>query len=229
MFIATAVQLTPENIETLGPMLAELGLLPNQAETLKQMLALRKLKNGPSIAEIATTADVAAQTARRLAAATRSTPDIDPYKSAFISYGGPDEHFAEKLYKALLEHGVHAYYFPESSTPGRRLHRTMSEAIHEYDVVISVCSEAAVTRPGWLNELEQTLAREAREGGSELLVPVLLDDHVLREWAPDKKDLARQLRDRVAADFRNATDDLTFGRQLERLVKALENEVPRDA
>lgn len=226
MFIATAVQLTQENMETLGPLLAELGLLPNQAETLKQMLALRQLKNGPSIAEIATTVDVAAQTARRLDAATRSAAETHPYKTAFISYGGPDERFAGKLCAALMERGVHTYYFPESSTPGRKLHRTMSDAIHEYDVVISVCSEAAVTRPGWLNELEQTLAREAREGGSELLIPVLLDEHVLREWAPDRQDLARQLRDRVAADFRNAGDSLAFDKQLDRLVKALKVEVP---
>lgn len=227
MFIATAVQLTPENMETLGPLLAELGLLPNQAETLKQMLALRQLKNGPSISEIATTVDVAAQTARRLDAATRPSVETDPYKSAFISYGGPDERFAKKLYAALMERGVHAHYFPESSTPGRKLHRAMSDAIHEYDVVISVCSEAAVTRPGWLNELEQTLAREAREGGNELLIPVLLDDYVLREWAPDRQDLARQLRDRVAADFRDVDDDLAFGKQLGRLVDALKAKVRR--
>jgi len=227
MFIASAVQLTPENMETLGPLLAELGLLPNQAETLQQMLALRQFKNGPSISEIATTADVAAQTARRLDAAARPSVDRAPYKSAFISYGGPDERFAKKLYVALMEHGVHAYYFPESSTPGRKLHRSMSDAIYEYDVVISVCSEAAVTRPGWLNELEQTLTREAREGGSELLIPVLLDDFVLREWAPDRQDLARQLRDRVAADFRAVDDDLAFGKQLGRLVDALKAEVQR--
>ena len=88
MFIASAVQLTTEKIKTLGPLLAELRLLPNQAETLKQMLELRQLKNGPSIAEIATTADVAAQTARRLDAATRPSAETAPYKSAFISYGG---------------------------------------------------------------------------------------------------------------------------------------------
>lgn len=226
MFITTAVQLTPENMATLGPLLAELGLLPDQAETLKQMLALRQLKNGPSIAEIATTVDVAAQTARRLAVATRSAAETHPYKTAFISYGGPDERFAGKLYAALMERGVHAYYFPESSTPGRKLHRTMSDAIHEYDVVISVCSEAAVTRPGWLNELEQTLARE---GGSELLIPILLDDHILREWAPDRQDLGRQLRDRVAADFRDPGDSHSFDKQLDRLLKALRVEVPRYA
>ena len=45
MFITTAVQLTPENMATLGPLLAELGLLPDQAESLKQMLAFRQLKN----------------------------------------------------------------------------------------------------------------------------------------------------------------------------------------
>jgi hypothetical protein len=103
----------------------------------------------------------------------------------------------------------------------------MSDAIHQYDVVISVGSEAAVTRPGFLYELEQTLAREAREGGSELLIPVLLDDYVLREWAPNRQDLARQLRERVAGDFRGANDDLEFGRQLDRLVNALRAEAPR--
>ena len=227
MYITAAVRLTPENMETLGPLLAELGLLPIQAETLRQMLALRQLNNGPSISEIAYSADLAAQTARRLDAATRSSSEANPYKSAFISYGGPDERFASKLYVALMGRGVHAYFFPESSTPGRRLHRTMSDAIHEYDVVISVCSESAVTRPGWLTELEQTLAREAREGGSELLIPVLLDDYILREWTPHRPDLARQLRDRVAADFRDADDDSKFGRQLDRLVRALAAEVAR--
>jgi hypothetical protein len=43
----------------------------------------------------------------------------------------------------------------------------------------------------WMvNELEQTLVREAREGGAELLIPVLLDDDVLAGWDPQWKDLA---------------------------------------
>lgn len=162
-----------------------------RVRTLREMLSLRQLSNGPSIPEIARTTDLAAQTIRRLDKQARPDAQVDRYKSAFISYGGPDEAFARIVYEALTASGVHAYYFPESSVPGRQLHRTMNDAVYEYDIVISICSKLAVTRPGWLNELEQTLAREAREGGTELLIPVLLDDYVIKEWTPEKKDLAR--------------------------------------
>jgi len=224
MFVSAAVKLTPETEELLRPLLADLGLLPGQANMLREMLALRQLPNGPSIAEIATSSDLAAQTVRKFDQQVWHDTKAQQYKSAFISYGGPDEAFASSLYKALLAKGVHVYYFPESSIPGRQLHRTMSNAVYEYDVVISVCSKAAVTRPGWLNELEQTFAREAREGGTELLIPILLDDYVLAEWNPDRKDLARQLRSRVAADFRGFADEAIFSKQVERLLKALEPE-----
>jgi hypothetical protein len=221
MFISAAVKLTPEVYARLKPFLDDLGLTPEHTQVVQEMLALRHLPNGPSISEIARTGDLSAQTVGKLDRAANPVAQRAPYKSAFISYGGPDESFARKLYEALLGKGVHAYYFPESSVPGRRLHRTMNDAVHEYDVVISVCSEAAVTRPGWLNELEQTLAREAREGGTELLIPVLLDDFILARWEPERKNLARQVQSRVAADFRGHADEAVFDRQVDRLLMAL--------
>ena len=221
MFVAAAVNLTPENYDRLKPFLDDLGLAPETSQFVQQMLALRNLPNGPSIAEIARSGDLSAQTVGKLDRAANPTVQPSKFKTAFISYGGPDEAFARKLYEALLIKGVHTYYFPESSIPGRRLHRTMADAVYEYDVVISVCSEAAVTRSGWLNELEQTLTREAREGGTELLIPVLLDDFVLSRWEPERKDLARQLQSRVAADFRGLTEESAFNRQVERLCTAL--------
>jgi hypothetical protein len=66
--------------------------------------------------------------------------------------------------------------------------------------------------------------REAREGGAELLIPVLLDDDVLAGWDPQWKALARQLRSRVAADFRGFNDEAIFNKQVERLLKALESQ-----
>jgi hypothetical protein len=221
MFISAAVKLTPEVYARLKPLLDDLGLTPEHTQVIQEMFALRHLPNGPSISEIARTGDLSAQTVGKLDRAANPVAQQAAYKSAFISYGGPDESFARKLYEALLGKGVHAYYFPESSVPGRRLHRTMNDAVYEYDVVISVCSETAVTRPGWLNELEQTLAREAREGGTELLIPVLLDDFVLARWEPERKDLARQVQSRVAADFRGHADEAVFGRQVDRLLIAL--------
>ena len=221
MFVTAAVKLTPENYDRLKPFLDDLGLAPETSQFVQDMLALRKLPNGPSIAEIARSGDLSAQTVGRLDRAANPVVQPAKFKTAFISYGGPDEAFARKIYEALLAKGVHTYYFPESSIPGRRLHRTMTDAVYEYDVVISICSEAAVTRPGWLNELEQTLTREAREGGTELLIPVLLDDFVLSRWKPERKDLARQMLSRVAADFRGHNEEFAFNRQVERLCTAL--------
>ena len=221
MFVSAAVKLTPEVYARLKPLLDDLGLAPEHARVVQDMLALRQLTNGPSISEIARTGDLSAQTVGKLDKEAHPAAQRSAYKSAFISYGGPDEAFARRLYEALLDKGVHVYYFPESSIPGRRLHRTMNDAGHDYDVVISVCSEAAVIRPGWLNELEQTLAREAREGGAELLIPVLLDDFVLARWEPERRDLARQIQARVAADFRGHGDVAVFDRQVDRLLVAL--------
>ena len=221
MSVSAAVKLTPEVYARLKPLLDDLGLAPEHARVVQDMLALRQLPNGPSISEIARTGDLSAQTVGKLDKEAHPAAQRSAYKSAFISYGGPDEAFARRLYEALLDKGVHVYYFPESSIPGRRLHRTMNDAVHDYDVVISVCSEAAVIRPGWLNELEQTLAREAREGGAELLIPVLLDDFVLARWEPERRDLARQIQARVAADFRGHGDVAVFDRQVDRLLVAL--------
>lgn len=221
MFISAAGRLTPEAQTRLKPLFEGFSLTLEQAQLVEQMLGLRQLPNGPSIAEIAQTSDLSAQAVGRLDRAAHATAQTNRFKSVFISYGGPDEPFARKLYEALLGKGVHAYYFPDSAVPGRRLHRTMSDAVYEYDMIISVCSEAAVTRHGWLNELEQTLAREAREGGTELLIPVLLDDFVLQNWKPDRVDLARQLQSRVAADFAKHIDEGVFERQVNRLLAAL--------
>jgi TIR domain len=97
----------------------------------------------------------------------------------------------------------------------------MSQAVHDYDRVLLICSRSSMARLGVVNELEQVLSREAREGGTELLMPVLLDDFVLTEWAPERADLARQVRDRVAADFRKASIDSEFSKQLDRVLLAL--------
>ena len=220
MFISVAIKLTPEVEEALKVLMADAA--PGQTDLLREMLNLRQLANGPSIPEIARTVDLAAQTVRRLDKQARPETALESYKSAFISYGGPDEVFARRLYESLVSSGVHTYYFPESSVPGRQLHRTMNDAVYEYDVVILVCSKSAVTRPGWLNELEQTLVREAREGGAQLLIPVLLDDYVLSDWAPARKDLARQVQSRVAADFRSAVNEEIYQKQFARLLHALE-------
>jgi len=217
------MSLQPKSPPTLESAMAEIRLKQpwTQTDLLRDMLARRELQNGPTIFEIASTTDLAAQTVRTLDERTRPNARHHKYKSAFISYGGLDAAFARRLYDDLMRAGVHVFYFPETSIPGRNLHRMMNEAIYEYDVVIIICSRSAASRAGWLNELEQTLTREAAEGGAELLIPILLDDFVLTEWEPDRPDLARRIRSRVAADFRGAIDHPGYGKELSKLLLAL--------
>jgi transcriptional regulator with XRE-family HTH domain len=150
------------------------------------------------------------------------------YHSVFISYGGPDEMFARALYDALKKQGVETFFFPESAPPGQRLHRTMSSGVNEYDRILLICSRASLARPSVQNELEQVLAREAREGGTELLIPVTIDEFVFDGWRSEREDIATQVRDRVIADFRSAapaTPD--FARRLDRILRQLKRSSPR--
>lgn len=123
------------------------------------------------------------------------------FHSAFISYGGLDEGKTKCLYRALLSNDIDLFFFPESAIPGKKLHRTMSEGVKEYDKVILICSETSLKRNGVLNEIELVLTKEAGLGGAEILIPIALDNYVHTGWEPDRKDLAEQVRNRVIADF----------------------------
>jgi hypothetical protein len=143
-------------------------------------------------------------------------------QSTFISYGDPDTAFARKLYEALHKSGVKTFFFPEHAVPGERLHRLMREGVNQYDRVVLVCSEASLNRRGVLNEIEETLAREAREGGHNYLLPIRLDDYVFTDWAPARADVAQAVRDHVVADFSDTLhDEVKFEAALLRLLGAL--------
>jgi transcriptional regulator with XRE-family HTH domain len=173
---------------------------------------------------------VAAATLRRIAEALgvpldtliKDDPTPQTHYSVFLSYGGPDEPIARRFYEELTGYAIRCFFFPVSAIPGVRLHRTMSQGVDEYDRVVLLCSQNSLHRPGLLNELEQVLIREAREGGSELLIPIALDDAVFTEWAPERRDLASQVRSRVVADFRRAIESpIEWANQMDRLLQSL--------
>jgi transcriptional regulator with XRE-family HTH domain len=144
------------------------------------------------------------------------------YHSVFISYGGPDETIARQFYNFLKSKGVGCFFFPETAIPGKRLHRTMSDGINNYDRILLLCSTHSLKRKGVLNEIEQVLIREAAEGGSELLIPITLDDFVFTGWRPSKPDIARQLKARVVADFRKAKrSQRGFKAEMRKIMKTL--------
>jgi uncharacterized protein YjbI with pentapeptide repeats len=143
-------------------------------------------------------------------------------QTTFISYGGRDEAFARKLYEALHRNGVATFFFPEHAVPGKTLHGTMREGVNSFERVILICSKSSLRRPGVLNEIEETLRREAREGGASYLIPIALDDYVFRSWKPTNALTAQTVRDRVVGDFNGADkDDAKFDAGVLRLLIAL--------
>jgi DNA-binding NarL/FixJ family response regulator len=154
--------------------------------------------------------------------ARRSTKS-KKYCSVFISYGGPDEDFAASLYYELNKRGVNVSFFKEHATGGQKLHRLMRENININDRVVLICSKSSLNRPGVLNELEEALAREAREGGASILIPISIDNYLFRGWLPKPPELAKAIRDRVVVDFKGAMNDRRiFKKATSRLLKALE-------
>lgn len=144
------------------------------------------------------------------------------YCSAFISYGGPDEHFARRIHETLQGSGVETFFFAEHAEPGMKLFEVMSNLVNEYDRVVLLCSRGALSRRGVVHELDEVLRREAREGASAVLIPATLDDYVYSQWKPPRASLARAVLDRVIADFRGADrDERIFKTGIGRLLKAL--------
>jgi hypothetical protein len=140
-------------------------------------------------------------------------------QSTFISYGGPDQEFAQRLHEGLQKNGVHTFFFPEHAEMGRRLSSVMNKGVGEFDRTVLVCSKASLSRAGVRNEIQLALDREAREGGSDRLIPIALDDYVFTaEWWPERPENVRAVRDKVVADFRDLDK---FDRQLTRLIAAL--------
>lgn len=144
-------------------------------------------------------------------------------QSTFISYGRPDEDFARRLNDALTGLGVTTYFFPKDSVPGKTIHRHLRQQLNDFDKVILVCSRNSLNRPGVLNEIEETLRKEARCGGQECLIPVAIDNFLFEEWKPanGQDDLKKTILDRVVADFRGLSDDTEFVQAVQRILSAL--------
>ena len=59
-------------------------------------------------------------------------------KTVFISYGGPDESFAELLERELIRFGAQTFIFSKHAEAGKKLHRVMRDAVNNHDKVILI-------------------------------------------------------------------------------------------
>lgn len=144
------------------------------------------------------------------------------YRSVFLSYGGTDNEIASTINQHLKNKGIKTWFFQDDAPPGQKLHRVMHAGVNNHDRVLLICSKQSLSRKGVLNEIERALEREAAEGGADILIPITLDDYVYGNWAPERPDLASQVRSRVITkvNFQNNNND-QIQRQLDKLAKAL--------
>ncbi len=148
-------------------------------------------------------------------------------RKTFISYGGPDEPFARKLYYGLRDHNVNTFFFPESATVGERISAEVFQKIQDHDRILLICSKSSLDRPGVINEIQETIDRETRDGGATYLLPIMLDDYVLTGWAENRPELAERVRRRVIADFRGADrNNDKFSKAFDRVIDALKIKKP---
>lgn len=147
--------------------------------------------------------------------------DRNNYDTVFISYGDSDQKIAAKINLYLKNRGIKTWFFLDDALPGEKLHRMMYEGVNKHDRVLLICSEQSLIRSGLLNELERVLERETNEGGSQILLPIRLDDYVLTDWAPEKRDIASQVRSRVITKINEEHTEAEFNQQLEKIVLAL--------
>lgn len=145
--------------------------------------------------------------------------ESEMHKTLFISYGGPDELAVREINRKIKSKGIQTWFFPDDARPGDKLHRMMHDGVNNHDRVLLVCSKESITRPGVLNEIERVLEREAKEGGSEILLPITLDDFVYGDWAPNRADIADQIRSRVIIKLEIGSDHIDSS--IEKLAKVL--------
>jgi hypothetical protein len=93
--------------------------------------------------------------------------------------------------------------------------------------VLLICSRKSLDRVGVVNEIQETLDREARDGAATYLLPITLDDYVFKGWKTKHPSLSQRVRSRVVGDFRGTLrSKARFDTALNRLVDALKKRRP---
>lgn len=161
------------------------------------------------------------------------------FYTCFISYASENQSFASRLYADLRAKGVRCWYYPESSTWGRRVWEDIDRGIRVYDKLVVICSKDSLHNPNVLEEIEKALNKErdiAKENqrrkeealkkseepvlrDPDVLFPVRVDNYILQGWHHYLKDAVTS---RNIGDFRGWDKDAKkHEASLNRLLNAL--------
>ncbi|MFZ1221570.1 MAG: toll/interleukin-1 receptor domain-containing protein, partial [Chthoniobacterales bacterium] len=142
-----------------------------------------------------------------------------------ISYSSKDKEFADHLHMRMQQSPLRVWYAPRDIQGGRKLHEQIEMAIHVYDKLLIVLSNASLRSEWVMTELRKARKAERQTGKRKLFPVRLVDFETLRDWecfdADAGKDLAVELREYFIPDFSNWKDQDQFEMAFSRLLKDL--------
>lgn len=139
------------------------------------------------------------------------------YYSCFISHSTRDEAFVSRLHADLQAGGVRCWYAPHDLRIGERLLDALYSAIRKQEKLLLVLSEDSVSSEWVRDEVEKAFAEERDRNGT-VVFPIRVDDSVMNTdmaWA-EKIRVGRHI-----GDFRQWSDEGSYGKALERLFRDL--------
>ena len=149
------------------------------------------------------------------------------FYSCFISYSTKDQDFADRLYADLQARGVRCWFAPHDIQGGRKIHEQIDEAIHLYDKLLLILSDASM-KSGWVStEISKARKREQREKRRMLFPISVVPYDAIRDWecfdADAGKDSAREIREYFIPDFSNWKDQDSYQKSFDRLIRDLKS------
>ncbi|UCD58170.1 MAG: toll/interleukin-1 receptor domain-containing protein [Candidatus Hydrogenedentota bacterium] len=140
------------------------------------------------------------------------------FRSCFISYSSKDHKFVEQLYKSLQDSGVRCWYAPENLKAGTRFPEEIAQAIRSKDRLLVVLSDASL-ESDWVEQEVSIALSEERAGKVGMLLPIRVDDTVMRLERGWARDLGKE---RHIVDFSKWKNSNSYLASLKRLLRDLE-------
>ena len=147
-------------------------------------------------------------------------PQSYRYYSCFISYCQKDKEFADKLHADLVNNGVLCWFDQKDMKIGARIRKTIEESIKSKDKLLIIISNRSI-RSQWVEKEVETAFEEEKSRGFVKLLPIRLDDDVIKTdeaWAADIR------RSRHIGDFTNWKDHDSYQKAFQRLLRDLKAE-----
>jgi hypothetical protein len=139
------------------------------------------------------------------------------FYSCFISYASADAEFARVLHRELQERGVRTWFAPADLRVGENIRASIQQSINRHDKLLLILSRSSIESEWVRHEVEEALAREAREGGTTILFPIALDHAIFETSEP----WTLRIRYRHILSVSNWRDPAALKSSVGRLVRDL--------